>query len=149
MEEFLYARLHKTFEVLSPVTKEQYRARCHCGRIRFSFESEPIKTGVRCDCSMCIRRGAVMSSVYFPASDFRPHSNKEDFYIYRWNDRVVDFLTCKTCGIYPYHGDSEYGYRVNLGCVEGLDALQLEIKILDGKGMPLADLPGPHPGEKF
>jgi len=30
------------------------------------------------------------------------------------------------------------GYRVNLGCVEGLDTLALNIKIIDGKSVPLA-----------
>jgi len=94
---------------------------------------------------MCIRRGAVMSSHYIPNEKFRGHGEMADFNCYRWNDRVVDFLTCKTCGIYPYHGNAEYGFRVNLGCVEQLDALRLEIKILDGKAMPLAENPGPHP----
>lgn len=89
-----------------------------------------------------------MSSVYIRASDFQPHSNKDDFNTYRWNDRVIDFLTCKTCAIYPYHGSDEYGYRVNLGCVEQLDPLQLDIRILDGKSMPLSKDPGAHPGDK-
>jgi hypothetical protein len=26
-----------------------YKARCHCGRVRFSFRSLEIKTGCRCD----------------------------------------------------------------------------------------------------
>jgi hypothetical protein len=56
---------------------------------------------------------------------------------YRWNDRVVNHLFCKTCGIYPYHGNSEYGYRVNLGCVDGIDPLALEIGIIDGQSMPV------------
>jgi len=60
---------------------------------------------------------------------------------------MVNHLFCKTCGIYPYHGDSEYGYRVNLGCVEQIDPLLLEIKVLDGKSMPLAEYPGAYPGE--
>ena len=29
------------------------------------------------------------------------------------------------------------GYRVNLGCVEGLDPLALEICIIDGRSVPL------------
>ncbi len=39
----------------------------------------------------------------------------------------------------PYHGDSEMGYRVNLGCVIGLDVLALEIGVIDGRSMPVAD----------
>jgi len=48
----------------------EYKARCHCGRVRFSFRSPEIKTGCRCDCSLCQRRGAVLSSSYIPAADF-------------------------------------------------------------------------------
>ena len=40
----------------------EYKASCHCGRVRFSLRSPEIKTGVRCICSVCVRRGAVLSS---------------------------------------------------------------------------------------
>ena len=114
-----------------------YTAQCHCGKNKFSFKSEPITTGVRCDCSICIRRGAVMSEKYIPAEDFVPIPNLSELSDYRWNDEVVNNLFCKTCGIYPYHGNEEWGYRVNLGCVEQLNALDLDIRVLDGKSMPL------------
>jgi hypothetical protein len=69
--------------------KREYTARCHCGNIRYSFLSEEIKTGSRCNCSICIRKGAVMSSKYIPAEDFRPHEEMEQLSDYRWNDRMV------------------------------------------------------------
>lgn len=128
------------------MTKTAYKARCHCGRVRFSFRAEPIRTGKRCNYSICIRKGAVMSSTYIPAADFTPHARSEDLADYRWNDRMVNHLFCKTCGIYPYHGGDEYGYRVNLGCVEGLDPLALEITVIDGRAMNVRADPGPHPG---
>jgi hypothetical protein len=78
------------------MSKREYKARCHCGRVRFSFRSEEIKTGLRCDCSICIRKGAVMSSKYIPTEDFHPHSDMSDLSDYRWNDRVVNHLFCKT-----------------------------------------------------
>lgn len=94
---------------------------------------------MRCNCSICIRKGAVVSSHYIPAADFTPHADPDDLGDYRWNDEVVNHLFCKTCGIYPYHGNDEWGYRVNLGCVEGIDPLALDIGILDGKSLPLRD----------
>ena len=51
---------------------------------------------------------------------------------------------CKACGIFTYIGDGENGkdgYRVNLGCVEGIDPLALEISIIDGKSVPLIEGP--------
>jgi hypothetical protein len=122
-----------------------YNGRCHCGKIRFSFESKEIKEARRCNCSLCIRRGAIMSAKYISANNFTPHENQEDLGAYQWNDRVVEALFCKNCGIFPYFGNEELGYRINLGCVEHLDVLNLKIEMLDGKSMPLAEDPGPHP----
>ena len=42
-------------------------------------------------------------------------------------------------------GDGENardGCRVNLGCVEGLDALALDISIIDGKALPVIEESG-------
>ena len=117
-----------------------YKARCHCGRVRFSFRSPEIKTGARCNCSLCLRRGAVLSPSYIPAADFTPHHNPNDLGVYLWNEEVLHNTFCKTCGIFTYIADGENGkdgYRVNLGCVEGLDPLALDIKIIDGKSVPL------------
>ena len=120
----------------------EYTARCHCGRVRFSFRSSKITTGVRCDCSLCQRRGAVLSSTYIPATDFNPHPDPGDLGVYLWNERVLGNYFCKTRGIFTYiaHGENaKDGYRVNLGCVEGLDPLALEITVIDGKSVPLVD----------
>ena len=37
--------------------------------------------------------------------------------------------------------DAKDGYRVNLGCVEGLDPLALEISIIDGEALPVIEEP--------
>ena len=120
----------------------EYQARCHCGRVRFSFRSSEITTGARCNCSLCLRRGAVLSSRYIPAADFTPHDAPRDLGNYLWNETVLNNYFCKACGIFVYIGDGENakdGYRVNLGCVEGLDPLALEISIIDGKSVPLIE----------
>jgi hypothetical protein len=119
------------------MAKRRYHGSCHCGRVRFAFRSEEITVGKRCNCSICIRKGAVVSSQYIPATDFEPHADMDCLSDYRWNDRVVNHIFCKTCGIYPYHGNAEFGYRVNLGCVEGIDVMALPIEIIDGRAMPV------------
>jgi hypothetical protein len=120
----------------------EYRARCHCGRVRFSFRSPEIKTASRCNCSLCVRRGAVLSSAYIPAADFTPHHDPGDLGMYLWNEKVLSNYFCKSCGIFTYIGDGENagdGYRVNLGCIEGLDVFALDISIIDGKALPVID----------
>jgi hypothetical protein len=57
-----------------------------------------------------------------------------------WNEKVLSNYCCKTCGIFTCIADGENakdGYRVNLGCVEGLDPLALAIRDIDGKSLPL------------
>jgi hypothetical protein len=118
----------------------QYEAHCHCGRVHFSFHSPEIKTGKRCNCSLCLRRGTVLSSSYIPAADFTPHHDSNDLGVYLWNEKVLHNYFCRSCGIFVYIGDGENnsdGYRVNLGCVEGIDPLALHISIIDGHALPL------------
>lgn len=116
----------------------EYRGRCHCGRVRFSFRSPEITTARRCNCSLCVRRGAVLSPTYIPAADFTPHDRAEDLGEYLWNEHVLHNYFCKACGVFVYIGDGDGnrdGYRVNLGCVDGLDVFALEITIIDGKSL--------------
>ena len=51
---------------------------------------------------------------------------------------MADNYFCKACGIFTYIGNGENakdGYRVNLGCVEGIDPLALDISIIEGKSL--------------
>lgn len=81
-----------------------------------------------------------MSTVYFPPSDFTLEG-REALSVYRFGDRMVNHFFCRTCGVYPFHdGTNAPGhYRVNLGCVEGVDPLALEITVIDGRSLPVAD----------
>ena len=40
-----------------------YKGSCHCGAIQFSFEVELFTHGVRCNCSFCSKRGAMLHPV--------------------------------------------------------------------------------------
>ena len=114
-----------------------YRASCHCGAIKFRFKCEEILTGLRCNCSMCIRKGAVMSTAYVPPSAFELETVGSVGVLskYQFGDRRVNHYFCTICGIYPFHDTVEKPghYRVNLGCVDGLDAISLEIGRIDGR----------------
>jgi hypothetical protein len=118
-----------------------YQGTCHCQAIRFVFESEEIVEGRRCNCSICIRKGAVVSARYYEPHEFEITKGRDALGLYRFGDHMVNHYFCKHCGIYPFHdGTGEYQgrdyrgrYRVNLGCVDGVDVLALKIEILDGR----------------
>ena len=52
-----------------------YCGSCHCGNVKFSFEHEPISNGVRCNCSLCKRKAAVMSDFTLTTDHSPPFSN--------------------------------------------------------------------------
>ena len=39
---------------------------CHCGAVRFAFDGEVITKGLRCTCSICSRKGALMYPDFIP-----------------------------------------------------------------------------------
>ena len=123
----------------------EYKARCHCGRVRFSFRSPEIKTGCRCNCSLCVRRGAVLSSSYIPAADFTPHHGPDDLDVYLWNEKVLSNYFCRPAGFLPISATVRTPGTAtgsNLGCVEGLDTLALDIGVIDGRAVPVIEESG-------
>jgi len=112
-----------------------YNACCHCKAIKFEFDAPPIEQALQCNCSICIRKNAIMSKIYIKPENFRWVSGKESMSVYHWGDKDVNHYFCATCGIAPLH-DTIYDpghYRINLCCVEDLDARSLDITFFDGK----------------
>ena len=58
--------------------------------------------------------------------------------LYQFGDRAMNHWFCKTCGVYPFAEVNALSpvkpgqYRVNLGCVDGIDPFALEIRLIDG-----------------
>jgi hypothetical protein len=119
--------------------QKKYVGKCHCGDVNFSFTSAEITSGMRCNCSICIRKGCVMTDFYIPAKDLSADFSSNKLSNYLWNEKVLNHYFCKKCGVSPFAGAGEYGYRANLGCVDELDPLSLKIRVVDGKSMPLAE----------
>ncbi len=112
-----------------------YTGSCHCGSVRFRFRSEPIVAGRRCNCSLCVRRGAVMSVRYYGPDEMDEPAGLATLGVYRFREGEVRHYFCRTCGVYPFHdwsGKPQH-YRVNLGCVAELDALALAVEVIDGR----------------
>lgn len=111
-----------------------YSGGCHCGAIRFWLAIEPITQGIRCNCSLCERRGVLMSARYFTPDEIRVEGQASAT-AYRWGDRLVNHWFCATCGVYTFHDTTERPghFRVNLACVDGLDAQSLTVRWVDGR----------------
>ena len=79
--------------------KRTYQASCHCGSVRFSFKSEEITKGCRCNCSICIRKGIVTSAAYLPPENIEQLQGMSSLALYQFGDKDVNHYFCQTCGM--------------------------------------------------
>ncbi len=116
---------------------QTYNGSCHCGDVTFSFNSATITEGARCNCSICRRKGAVMSTFTLPPEQINIEAEEDTLGLYQFDTKVAQHYFCKACGIYPFHQTmSKPGeYRINLGCLDGVDTEQLTIQLFDGKSI--------------
>ena len=116
---------------------ESYRGSCHCGAIHFSYEGETITKGLRCNCSICSRKGAMMSPEAIPPENLKIAAKDDALGLYQFGIKTAKHYFCMVCGIYTFHETARKPghFRVNLGCVEGVDTFSLEEGVFDGKSL--------------
>ena len=114
------------------------KLKCHCGQFKAEIKIDNLDKILRCNCSICKRKGAIMSMV--KNDDFIIVEGEDKLSLYKFHTKVAKHYFCSICGIYTHHNPrsnpSMTGF--NLGCIEGIDTFELEdIKINDGKNHPL------------
>ncbi len=113
--------------------------RCHCGQIEAEINvSNKLDQIVKCNCSICKKKGAIMSMV--KNEDFKITKGRDKLKLYQFHSKVAKHYFCSVCGIYTHHNPrinpSLTGF--NLGCIDEIDTLNLkDIKVIDGKNHPL------------
>lgn len=112
-----------------------YQGSCHCGAVRFSYEGETIGKGLRCNCSLCARKGAMMSQEAIPPEQFKIEAREDALGLYQFGIKTAKHYFCRNCGIYTFHETARKPghFRVNLGCIDGIDPFALEADVFDGK----------------
>lgn len=112
---------------------------CHCGAVKFEVRTTLVPA-TRCNCSLCRRKGALMSPV-FSVDDLHIVEGAEALAMYQFNTRAAQHFFCKICGIYPFHQTRKDArlWRVNLGCLDGVDAYALESVIADGASLSVVE----------
>ena len=115
----------------------KYQGSCHCGDIEFEFESDEITKGLRCNCSVCTRKGAMMSAFVLSNAELKFTAKDDSLGTYTFGSGVAQHHFCNNCGIYTFHQTMRMPghYRVNLGCVEGLDSVNLPFDLFDGASL--------------
>ena len=92
---------------------------CHCGRVRFEVEAEPVVRATSCNCSICSR--CAYLHLIVPAARFRLLSGDEFLKSYRFNTGTANHLFCSVCGIKAFYVPRSHpdGVSVNARCLDG------------------------------
>ena len=112
---------------------------CHCKGVEIEVNiSEPLNKIIKCNCSLCERRGAAMTMV--GPDDFNIIKGEKLLRLYQYHTNVAKHYFCSNCGIYTHHNPrmNPKMFVINLGCLDGVDSLNLKnIIINDGINHPL------------
>ncbi|MDH3388677.1 MAG: GFA family protein [Gammaproteobacteria bacterium] len=114
-----------------------YEGSCHCGAVRFSYDGDEITQGLRCTCSICRRKGALMSPEAIPVTDLKIDADPADLGLYEFDSKIAKHYFCRHCGIYTHNVTARFPdkCRVNLGCIDDLDTDGFEVLVFDGKNL--------------
>ncbi len=115
-----------------------FKLTCHCKSFEASINLKKLEKKIRCNCSICRRKGAIMSMV--KNEDFNIIKGKENLVLYKFHSKVANHFFCSKCGIYTHHNPrsnpSMTGF--NLGCIDEINTFELDkIDVLDGQNHPL------------
>ena len=115
------------------------KLKCHCGAIEAEIITpENLTKILRCNCSLCKRKGAVMSLV--KNEDFKITKGANKLNLYQFHTKVAKHYFCSICGVYTHHNPRSNPKMTgfNLGCIDEVDTFNLkEIFINDGHNHPL------------
>ena len=113
---------------------QTYSGSCHCGAVEFQIETDfPELT--TCDCSICIRKNALMVKVH--ESRFRLLGGKDKLVEYQFHTETARHYFCGTCGIYPFHRKrvTPDFFGINVFCLDGFDPADIPVRATVGRGM--------------
>lgn len=111
---------------------------CHCGSVTFRIDAE-IAELATCDCSLCVKKNAVMAKVHESALTIL--TGEETLALYQWNSRRAKHYFCSKCGIYTFHRKRAMPdhHGVNVFCLDNFDRTALPVRPTEGVGMTVVD----------
>ena len=116
------------------------KLKCHCEKVELEINlpEEGFKKLMRCNCSLCKRKGAVMSPV--EKEKVKILKGQENLKIYQYHTKVAEHYFCSICGIYTHHimRSNPKMAGINVACLEGINPFELgDIPVNDGINHPL------------
>ncbi|KAF2132680.1 hypothetical protein P153DRAFT_169752 [Dothidotthia symphoricarpi CBS 119687] len=123
-----------------PVEMETYKGSCHCASHTYTILhpalTHPSTRVLSCNCSICIRSGALF--IYPPNSAVQFTTGKlEDLKAYTFTPKRIAHYFCDTCGTYCMARSVDPTYHAGTTCVNvrtlgGVEIPGLCVKEMDG-----------------
>ena len=115
------------------------KLKCHCGKVIAEINvPNNLEKVLKCNCSICKRKGAIMGMV--KNEDFKIVRGENELKLYQFHSKVAKHYFCSICGIYTHHNSRANPAMtgINLGCVDEINTFKLEnIVVNDGQNHPL------------
>ncbi len=112
---------------------------CHCGGVEAEVSlPNGLKNFVRCNCSICKKKGITMVNK-IGLNDLKITKGEKLLKLYQYHSKTAKHYFCTVCGIYTHHKprSNPNSYCVNAGCLEGFDPFELkDVPIFDGINHP-------------
>ena len=112
---------------------------CHCGAVEIQVNlKKEIDKLMRCNCSMCKRKGTMVTII--DKKDLKIIKGEDKIKIYQFNTKVAKHYFCSVCGIYTHHNPrinpAMTGF--NVGCIDEINTFDIkEVPVNDGHNHPL------------
>jgi hypothetical protein len=111
---------------------------CHCGSVRFRVDARVTEV-TTCDCSLCVKRNAVMVKV--AEKELTVLEGEAILTLYAWNTGVAKHYFCRRCGIYVFHRkrSAPDHFGVNVFCLEAFDPRSVPVRATEGAAVSVKD----------
>ena len=110
---------------------------CHCGEIEIQINLKGnIDQLMRCNCSMCKRKGTMVTTIN--KEDLKIVKGKDKIKTYQFNTGVAKHHFCSECGIHTHNlrRSNPNTFGINVGCIDEIEnneLFRLKAVINDGQ----------------
>ena len=106
------------------------KLKCHCGAVEAEINLDgDLAKVIKCNCSICKRKGAIMSMV--KNEDFKIVKGEEKLKLYQFHSKAVSYTHHN-----PRINPAMTGF--NVGCIDEINTFDMkEVPVNDGQNHPL------------
>ena len=108
---------------------------CHCKEVQIELKlNNDLEEVVRCNCSLCKRRGSIMAKIKLKNLKIIKGSDK--LKLYKFGKNKAEHFFCSICGIYTYHKSytNPENYEFNVACLDSVDTFEFKnVPVFDGE----------------